>query len=334
MGVKSTSQANFESQSSSFSNNFAAEDGGDYRGEGISATGGTKATPGDGYTYHLFTSPGLFVITNAGEAGSNDINYLIVGGGGGGGYDKGGGGGAGGFVNGDIAAAAGTYPIILGPGGAGGNNSTTKGSNGGESAWGSYPTLPWPGTVGGGGGGGCPQPSPNQTGSVGGDYASGGGSWYNNNGSPAGPKPVPGIGSNSAGNAGMAPRGNGGAGGGAGGSDGFSHPNSDCNPGKTLPWIPTAYGFAQTNEDGSGGGGYFAGGGGGGGNTISPSNATRGSGGAGYGMGDPSPNGTSLKNGMTNSGSGGGGGAGDGPATKRTGGTGGPGVFLCRYPIG
>ena len=216
MGVKSTSQANFESQSSSFSNNFAAEDGGDYRGEGISATGGTKATPGDGYTYHLFTSPGLFVITNAGEAGSNDINYLLVGGGGGGGYDRGGGGGAGGFVNGDIAAAAGTYPIILGPGGAGGNNSTTKGSNGGESAWGSYPTLPWPGTVGGGGGGGCPQPSPNQTGSVGGDYASGGGSWYNNNGSPAGPKPVPGIGSNSAGNAGMAPRVNGGAGGGAG----------------------------------------------------------------------------------------------------------------------
>ena len=45
----------------------------------ITATGGTKATPGDGYVYHLFspTDPGNLVITK-GEAA---MDVLIVGGG-------------------------------------------------------------------------------------------------------------------------------------------------------------------------------------------------------------------------------------------------------------
>ena len=59
----------------------------------IIAAGGTKATPGDGYAYHLFTSGGNFVVTQGNAA----LDILLVGGGGGGGYDRGGGGGAGAF---------------------------------------------------------------------------------------------------------------------------------------------------------------------------------------------------------------------------------------------
>ena len=59
----------------------------------ITATGGTKATPGDGYVYHYFTTPGNFTIS----AGDDPINCLMVGGGGGGGFDRGGGGGGGAF---------------------------------------------------------------------------------------------------------------------------------------------------------------------------------------------------------------------------------------------
>tara|TARA_X000000368_G_scaffold59939_1_gene42277 strand:- start:437 stop:1441 length:1005 start_codon:yes stop_codon:yes gene_type:complete len=334
MGVRATSQANFDSQSGSFSNNFASETGGDFKGEGIAATGGTKASPGDGYTYHLFTSPGLFTITGAGEAGTNEIQYLMVAGGGGGGYDKGGGGGAGGFVPGTVTAVAGAYPVILGPGGGGSTAGGSRGTNGGETAFGGWPGPAVPiNTVGGGGGGGSSN-SPAQIGGTGSDYGSGGGAWYNNSGGVMGPQPVPGIASASPGNLGTSPIGNGGAGGGAGGSPGPGQPRSTSNDGKTLPWIPATYGFAQTNEPGSGGGGYFGGGGAGGGNTVRPPAGTRGHAGAGMGLGDPSPSGSTLKNAMTNSGSGGGGGAGDGPDTKRRGGQGGPGVFLCRYPVG
>ncbi len=48
----------------------------------IQASGGTKTTSGI-YTIHTFTSPGNFIVTNAG--GPAQVEYLIVGGGGGGG---------------------------------------------------------------------------------------------------------------------------------------------------------------------------------------------------------------------------------------------------------
>jgi len=47
----------------------------------FAATGGTIATPGDGFTYHTFTSPGTFTVTS----GSATVEYLVVAGGGGGG---------------------------------------------------------------------------------------------------------------------------------------------------------------------------------------------------------------------------------------------------------
>ena len=90
MSSRSTSEANFLGQGSKFANKNIATNNDDSNNPVTIATGGTKATPGDGYVYHLFTSPGTFNITGAGPT---PINLLVVGGGGGGGYDRGGGGG-------------------------------------------------------------------------------------------------------------------------------------------------------------------------------------------------------------------------------------------------
>ncbi|MGC6522977.1 MAG: hypothetical protein ACON4L_00105 [Flavobacteriaceae bacterium] len=48
------------------------------------ASGGTKVTPGNGYAYHVFTSPGNFIV-NPGPSGNIDILVVAGGGGGGGG---------------------------------------------------------------------------------------------------------------------------------------------------------------------------------------------------------------------------------------------------------
>ena len=65
--------------------------------EYIAATGGTITTSGN-FKIHTFTGDGCFSVSGAGNAaGSNSVDYLVVGGGGGGGYCMGGGGGAGGY---------------------------------------------------------------------------------------------------------------------------------------------------------------------------------------------------------------------------------------------
>ena len=79
----------------------------------VTATGGTKATPGDGYVYHLFSpaDPGNFVITSGNQV---SIDCLIVGGGAGGSGD-GGGGSNGGVVGGGAngGGAAGGGQVLL-----------------------------------------------------------------------------------------------------------------------------------------------------------------------------------------------------------------------------
>ena len=95
-------------------------------GAGIDATGGTKSVPGDGYTYHLFTSSGSLGIAS----GADDMDVLIVGGGGGGGYDRGGGGGGGAFRPETLNGATGTHPVVLGAGGAG--DTSAPGSDNGD----------------------------------------------------------------------------------------------------------------------------------------------------------------------------------------------------------
>ena len=62
--------------------------------EPFTASGGTEITDGDN-KYHVFTSPGNFVV-NTGEKSKFDV--LVIGGGGGGGENNSGGGGAGGLV--------------------------------------------------------------------------------------------------------------------------------------------------------------------------------------------------------------------------------------------
>src|SRR5210317_167097 len=104
----------------------------------ITATGGTITCSGD-YRIHTFTGPGTFCVSNAGNAaGSNLVDYLIVGGGGAGGSGDGGGGGAGGYRESPGTASgsytvsplgvspavalpvpATAYPITVGAGGAG-----------------------------------------------------------------------------------------------------------------------------------------------------------------------------------------------------------------------
>ena len=62
----------------------------------VAASGGTIKTCGN-FKTHIFTGPGTFTVSCAGNpTGSNSVEYLVVAGGGGGGTNSGGG-GAGGF---------------------------------------------------------------------------------------------------------------------------------------------------------------------------------------------------------------------------------------------
>ena len=88
-------------------------------GASIDATGGTKSAPGDGYTYHLFTSSGSLVINSTPDPTAS-IDCLVVGGGAGGGFDRGGGGGAGAFRPLTLTVNVATHPVTIGAAGAGG----------------------------------------------------------------------------------------------------------------------------------------------------------------------------------------------------------------------
>jgi hypothetical protein len=145
------------------------------------ASGGTIATPGNGYVYHFFTSdtpsPERKLVNNI----TRDVDYLIIGGGGAGGnapdtgdYEAAGGGGAGAFLTGTSSSlAAGEFPVTIGAGGAAGSgsfpgNSGDQGNDGADTTWNS---LTAPG--GGAGGGGTNRSSPD--GRVGNNGGSSGG---------------------------------------------------------------------------------------------------------------------------------------------------------------
>jgi hypothetical protein len=283
----------------------------------ISATGGTISTPGNGYTYHLFSSPGNFVIS----AGEGFIDVLIVagGGGGGGGYYTGGA-GAGGVVYGNsIDVATGTYPIIVGSGGAGSPGASGTSGDGLPSSFNSVTAI-----GGGGGGSGPGNPDGGREGG-----SSGGSDYYTFPGITAvTPQPVP-ASYTAYGNSGGASRGEpgdaivGGGGGGAGGP-GAAPPNIKGGVGQPFtgfegPLIPTLSPvvplMGPTNN-------YYGGGGSGG----SPVNVPGGFGGGGTGVG-PGPIG----------GAGGqylGGGAGGkfgAPPGGGAGGNGGSGTVIIRY---
>lgn len=138
----------------------------------LTATGGTILTPGNGYRYHIWTSPGSLSVT----FGNTQVQCLVVGSGGDGGVCGGGGGGAGGVVyHPTLTISPGTYPVTVGAspgisptgspcgyrndgndssfnnpsgpwslvgkgGGAGGGADSQVGRSGGSSGGNSYPT--------------------------------------------------------------------------------------------------------------------------------------------------------------------------------------------------
>ena len=288
---------------------------------GFSATGGTIATPGNGFRYHAFAFPNAdnFVVT--GGSGTAQILIVAGGGGGGGGYYTGGA-GAGGVVYGaTIPLLPGTYPVTVGGGGAGSPGSPGTSGDGGPSSFNAVTAL--------GGGGGGSGPGNLDGGRAGG--SSGGSDYYTYPGVTAvTPQPVPAsyvaygnVGGASRGPSGSAIIGGGGGGAGATGSfqqGGNGQPFSQF-AGPLIPvLIPVAPRMGPTSDR------Y-----GGGGSGATPGvNLDGGYGGGGYGTTggtDPSPTITAV--GASNLGGGGGGRGNPGGV----GGVGGSGVVIVRYQV-
>ena len=120
------------------------------------ATGGNQSpslgiAPGNGYKYHIFTSPGNFDVSTLGDS-SGIIEVLMVAGGGGAGNPLGAGGGAGGVVyHAALPTSVTTYPISVGSGGSGSSASTPAS---GPTGFRGTPTTAFGMTAEGGGGGG------------------------------------------------------------------------------------------------------------------------------------------------------------------------------------
>ena len=285
---------------------------------GVTATSTTPApnvfSPGNGYKYHVFTSPGTFTVTKEGY-----VDLMVVGGGGGGGkgyrsppsyYRAGGAGGAGGLIQKFqvlFSSSPGTYTITVGSGGAGAGPGPASGSAGAFSRI-SSPTITTITGDGGGYGGKGP-------GTAGGPGGSGGGGGGSTGGAGAATQNHPGMSGT------YSPpyfyRGGGGGGAGAPGQwniGGIGLPAFNGDTG-----IPSSYGTPGPSP-----GRYFAGGGGSlfGANTVV-------SGAGGVGGGGPGSYGGTA--GTANTGGGGGGAVYPGPFYF--GGTGGSGIVIIRYRV-
>ena len=300
----------------------------------FTATGGTKSTPGNGYTYHVFTSPTIapaphtFEVTTGGSA----INLLVVAGGGGGGGkyggSAGGGGGGAGVVHDRLLPnfAVGTYPITVGCGGLGNTYPGSAGNPGDDTVWNS-PGTGTPALTAAGGGAGGGGEAPYHEGLPGG---SGGGNAYTD---PAGNRRSTGSGDTYPGSGSTISPANGwgsdggiaspttnrkaGGGGGAGaqGEDGPAGIVVDGGVGIEISWVLPTHGDTKFFS-GGGGGGYY------------PAPGTGGAGGnGGGGNGGPGP--TPASDGMVSTGGGAGGMESAGSTQYR----GGSGVVIIRYAI-
>ena len=274
----------------------------------VYATGGAVSVSGS-YRVHTFTAGGTFAATAGGS-----VEVLVVAAGGGGGANHAGGGGAGGLIYSSAYSVTGgaQYPVQVGDRGIGGiwsGTETRRGSDGGQSIFG---TL----TATGGGGGGSRHDelaAGMQYGRAGGSGGGGGGYTNDINNHWAGGAGVSGQGTNG----GSATFHSGGGGGGAGraGQDGV-------NTGGGGDAIP-GYGGSGLAYDISGASVHYAGGGGGGGVTATLGGAP-GLGGGGNGGGY---NQSADTEGTPNTGGGGGGGdGGGGPGSA-----GGSGIVIVRY---
>ena len=300
----------------------------------VAATGGTVLTCGD-FKTHVFTGPGTFCVSNAGNpAGSNSVEYIVVAGGGGGGEGSAtaGGGGAGGLrqnypspTSAGLPVSVQGYPITVGGGGPG-SSVLTPGTSGNPSVFSTITS-----TGGGGGAGGGESPAPGRNGLSGG---SGGGASYGPG--PSAPLSIAGTGNTppvspsqgNPGGAGAPQSGLHAAGGGGGASAAGTAGNNATTAGPGgigTPIATTVFGPTAPSYGTSGPapGRYFAGGGGGGAQCGTNTQGTGGSGGGGRG-GAPAPDTTGVA-GTTNTG---GGGGGSGPGNGAAGGS---GIVLIRY---
>jgi hypothetical protein len=301
----------------------------------VAATGGTVLTCGN-FKTHVFTGPGTFCVSNAGNtSGSNSVEYLIVAGGGGSGNSNGGGAGAGGYrqnypspTTAGLPVSVTAYPISVGAGGTGQPNSqpasTGKGGDGNNSVFSTITS-----TAGGGGGSGLGDGGPNAF-KVGGNGGSAGGGGTNaGTGGTGNTPPVsPPQGSNGGiGTPGGPHQGGGGGGASAAGSN-YDNPVTPGQGGSGSPIATTVFGPTAPSygTPGPAPGRYFAGGGGGGsqnGRSDKPGGA------GGGGTGKTAATGVA---GTTNTGGGGGGGGYQcSPTIFYAGANGGSGIVVIRY---
>lgn len=310
----------------------------------IAATGGTVLTNGD-FKTHVFTSSSNFVVSAVGNpAGSDTVEYMVVGGGGSGGSGGTGGSGAGGagggfrsFICGSpnplnasaLPVSVQTYPITVGAGEATPGTACGVGTKGADSV---FSTITSAG--GGAGGVGNPLPGTSNQGQPGG---SGGGS-RGTAGLAAGSGNTPPV-SPPQGNPGGAnpsgPEKASGGGGGAGAA-GATGGTPQCGAGNggdggagsfiaDSVFGPTAPSYGQSPSPLAPNGRYFSGGGAGHGYNA-PSSGTGGAGGGGTATC------TSVGvAGATNTGGGGSGGSGGPGRPNDPGGSGGSGIVVIRY---
>lgn len=172
----------------------------------LSGSGGSSATPGNGYEYQVFTTPGTFSVFRKNfydsnskvikttESPSNNVEVLVVGGGGGANYNgASAGGGAGGLAYSPSYPVTSPVPISIGAGGPSPSPNTSRGVPGNPSYFGSI-------TGNGGGGGGSVGANPASSTSVGpgdpGGCGGGGTGWWDsvNSGGPASQPSNPSLG--------------------------------------------------------------------------------------------------------------------------------------------
>ena len=328
-------------------------------GPTIEASGGIiseySVPTGEVYRAHVFVGDGSFVVSNV--VGDGEIQYLLVGGGGAGGSgpdgysspsaNSGGGGGGGGFrtnipghplsASNPIKVSTSPYPVDIGQGGRFGaqpGNDLTGGFRGSKTII-NHPTTPVQADGGGGGGAGYNGNIDGTSGATGGGGAGGSGDGDGAGNTPP-YSPVQGYGG------GTASPTAGGGGGGGGGAGALGGPAPTGRNGGSGVLMAVEDGTTPVYYGAGGGGGNgptsrsSSGGGDGAGYSTDPSRTNYGRGGGGT-IPTSGPVQTRTNLGLTNGtgrdGMSGFGGGGGGAGQYATGGQGGTGCAIIRYPI-
>ena len=253
----------------------------------------------------------------------SSIQYLVSAGGGG---ASNGGGGAGGYRTGTLSVSIATnIALTVGGGGAGALQGSAEAAKGSDSIFSTITST--------GGGGGSRQYDGAETNMSGGSGAGGGGYPNNRKGSGNTPSTTPSQGNDGAGgSSGSNYSGGGGGGAGAAGTAGSGTTAGSGGVGATTTIISTSEAGTYSVGEVSGGSLYFSGGGAGG-SKNDTAGYTAGTGGLGGGGDTAASRPAAGQAGGTNTGGGGGGPAFVGYTTSTvSGGTGGSGVVILRYP--